>query len=161
MSVRFEDNSIHVKAEIKQAIIAALHECAGEIVSQTQRNSRVGKISGGQTKGAWKYVVDENKLSATMGNPLENAIWEEFGTGEYALEGKGRKGGWYIPIGSGKNCISEATVEAYHMKVVTGTGGKRYAYTEGKKPNRAFYEAYNKLRSKIENRLAKELKGMK
>ena len=29
-----------------------------------------------------------------IGSDLENAIYEEYGTGEYALHGDGRKGGW-------------------------------------------------------------------
>lgn len=160
MSVQFEDNSIQVKAEMKREIIAVLHECAGEIVSQTKRNSKVGKVGGGQTKGSWQYQVNENKLEAVIGNPLENAIWEEFGTGEYALEGNGRKGGWYILIGSGEGCISQAVVDAYHMKVVYGKNGKKYAYTKGKKPKRAFFKAYNKLKGSVKTRLQQALKGI-
>lgn len=160
MSVQFEDNSIQVKRAMDQALVAALHEVAGEVVSRTQRDSTVGKVGGGQTKGSWRYTLNESKLEATIGNPLENAIWEEFGTGEYALEGKGRKGGWYIPIGNGSGEISEAVVDAYHMKVVYGEDGKKFAHTKGKPPKRTFRNTYESMKAAIIRRFEQALKGL-
>lgn len=160
MSVRFEDNHIRVEAEMKREIVAFLHEAAGALVSQTQRNSKVGKINGGKTKGEWTYNVDESKLEATIGNPQENAIWEEFGTGEHALNGDGRKGKWYIPIGNGQGQISQSVVDAYGMKVVHGKGGKDYVETSGKKAKRPFYNAYMAKKNAIKNRLESILKGL-
>lgn len=125
MSVKFEDFSIQVKDALEGAAIAYLYEAAGEVESQTKQNSRVGKT--GQTKNAWSYVVDEGKREATVGNPLENAIWEEFGTGEFALKGDGRKGGWYYQDES------------------DGT----WHHTFGKTPNRAFQTAFNVLKNPL------------
>ena len=76
MSVQFNDFSMQVKAALEEAAIAYLHEAAGELVSQTARNSPVDTV---QLKGSWDYKVDESKLEATIGSPLENAIWNEFG----------------------------------------------------------------------------------
>lgn len=159
MAVEFHDNSVKVKAALNDAIIQFLEEAASELQSQAQRNTSVGKVGGGKTKGAWDHVVDESKLEATIGNTDENAVWEELGTGEYALEGNGRKGGWYIPIGNGKGHISQATVDAYNMKVVYGTGGQAYAYTEGKKPKRMLHNAFVKNKAKIIRRAESILKG--
>lgn len=92
MSVKFIDNSDKVQAMLEDALLAGLHDAGSIIMSQTKKNSRVAT---GQTKNAWKYLVDEGEMAATIGNPLENAIWEEFGTGEYALNHDGRKGGWF------------------------------------------------------------------
>lgn len=125
MAVRFTDNSMQVKNALDEAAIAYLYEAAGEMEAQTKRNSRVGKT--GQTKGRWKYVVDEGKLEATVGNPLENAIWEEFGTGEFALKGDGRKGGWY------------------YQDEEDGT----WHHTYGKTPHRAFQGAFNILKNPL------------
>ena len=125
MSVKFEDFSVQVKDALDGAAIAYLHEAAGEVEAQTKRNSRVGKT--GQTKNAWTYVVDESKHEATVGNPLENAIWEEFGTGEFALKGDGRKGGWYYQDES------------------DGT----WHHTYGKTPHRAFQSAFNSLKNAL------------
>lgn len=91
-NVEFKDYSIEVKGKINEALIAALYEAAGAVVLQTARNSRVDTE---QTKGSFEYVVDEEKLESTVGSPLENAIWEEFGTGIHALNGDGRKTAWH------------------------------------------------------------------
>ena len=132
--VEFQDFSIEVKAALNDAIIAALHESAGEIVSQTKRNSRVDT---GKTKNSFAYRVDESANTAYMGSPDENAIWEEFGTGEHALKGNGRKGGW---------SYQDAQGEWHH--------------TNGKKPSRAFWNAYSSLKNAIIQRFQNAFKGL-
>jgi hypothetical protein len=93
--VYFEDNTLKVIDNTGNAIEAALLECAAEVVSQTARNSRVDT---GKTKGSWASHVDKASdgegYEAIIGSPEENAIWEEFGTGEQAINGNGRKG-WH------------------------------------------------------------------
>ena len=116
MSIEFIDNSDKVQAMLEEALIAGLHDAGSIIMSQTKQNSRVAT---GQTKNAWDYVVDEGEMTATIGNPEENAVWEEFGTGEYALEGKGRKGGWFYKDEKGEG-----------------------HFTYGKKPMRMLYNAF-------------------
>lgn len=134
MSVKFEDNTIEVKEAIENRIIAVLYECAGEVASQTKRNSRV---KTGKTKNSFQYHVDDASQTAYIGSNDENAIWEEFGTGEHALQGNGRKGGWFY--------VDEK-----------GDGH----FTHGKKPSRAFWNAYIKLKDKIIKRIQTALKGM-
>ena len=133
-SIRFEDYSVKCKAALADAGIAFLHEVSGELVSQTARNSRVRT---GQTKGSWDYKVDESELKATIGSPLENAIWEEFGTGEFALNNDGRKGGWYY--------VDEK-----------GDGH----FTHGKKPNRALWNAIETLKPSLQTALEEKLRGL-
>ena len=132
--IKFEDYRVQVKAAMNDRVIAFMHEIGGEFVSQTARNSRVRT---GQTKGSWDYHVDEQTLQVVIGSPLENAIWEEFGTGEYALNGDGRKGGWYY--------VDEK-----------GDGH----FTHGKRPNRALWNALETLKPKIQTALEQQLKGM-
>lgn len=92
MSIEFIDNSEAVKAALEQGIIAGLEEAAGEIESATKRNTRV---KSGNTKGSWKHKVVDSELTAHIGSNYENAIWEEFGTGERAIpEGGGGRKGW-------------------------------------------------------------------
>jgi len=119
----FKDNSIKVKEAIEAAAIAYLHEAGGEMAAQTARNSRVDT---GQTKGSWDYSVNEDELESQVGSPLENAIWEEFGTGEHALKGNGRKGGWFYTNKDGET-----------------------VFTRGKKPNRALWKAFQTLKPKL------------
>ena len=135
MSVEFHDFTINVKSTMNDVAYRVLEEVAGEVESQVKRNTRVDT---GQTKNSWTHHVksSENEHVATIGSPLENAIWEEFGTGEYALNGDGRKGGWFY-------------VDA------EGVGH----FTHGKHPSRAFWKAYTTLKNKIIKHIQEAFKG--
>lgn len=134
-NIEFVDNSIKVKDAIEKAAIAFLHEAAGELTSQTKRNTTVDT---GQLKSSWQYKVAEYKYEAVIGSPLENAIWEEFGTGEFALKGDGRKTPWVYQDAKGN-----------------------YHYTTGKKPKRAFHSAVTKVQPKIIKVAQNKFKGLK
>lgn len=155
MAVEFTDNSARVKAAINDAAIAYLYDAAGELEAQTKRNQEI-RVKTGQTKNAWTYTVDESKGEAVIGNPQENAIWEEFGTGEYALNGDGRKGGWWIPLDTGG--MTEAQAKAYGFTIREGKNGKKYAFTMGKTPLRPFYKAFTSLKSKLIRRAEQIMK---
>ena len=70
------------------------------------------------------------------GSDIENAIWEEFGTGEYALHGDGRKGGW-----------------VYKSK----KDGKFY-HTYGKTPRQPLTKAFQSVAPKIKKQLVNVIK---
>ena len=93
MSVTFEDNSIRIQEKIAEGINAFLDEAGGEVTAKAKRNSRVDT---GKTKGSYAYKTQKltGMAEVHIGSDYENAIWEEYGTGEYALKGNGRKGGW-------------------------------------------------------------------
>ena len=91
MSVEFIDNSEKIKLFLERATTAGLEEAAAELESQAFQNT---PVNTGQLKGAWGHAIDEKRMVATIGNALENAIWTEFGTGEYALENNGRQTPW-------------------------------------------------------------------
>lgn len=135
-NIKFEDNRIEVKGSIDKAVMAFLHEISGEVVAKTQDNSRV---DSGQTKNSYTYNIEQNAAGAEskIGSPLENAIWEEFGTGEYALHGDGRKGGWFYEDEKGEG-----------------------HFTRGKTPNRPLFNAFTTLKPKIKKR-AQEVIGAK
>lgn len=151
-SVKFEDNRIEVMGKINDAISAWLEEASGEIESQAKRNTPVGKIAGGNTKQNWKHEVNENAHSAVVGNMLETAIWLELGTGDYALNDDGRKGGWYILIGEGPGEISQSVVDAYGFTVVNGKDGKQFVHTYGMKPKRILHNSVENLKGKLKRR---------
>ena len=132
--VVFEDYFIEVQNTLDGKINAVLEECAGEIESQVKRNTRVDT---GRTKNSWQHKVVDSEHTAYIGSNYENAIWEEFGTGEYALEGNGRKGGWVYKDAKGD----------WHR-------------TTGKKPSRAFFKAYTSLKNRVINRIQNSLKGL-
>ncbi len=133
-NVIFEDYTLKVQNAMSDKINIALEECAGELESQVKRNSRVDT---GKTKNSFKHKIIESEHAALIGSDSENAIWEEFGTGEYALHGDGRKGGW---------------------KYVDAKGDGHF--TRGKKPSRAFWRAYTSLKNKLINRIQNSLGGL-
>lgn len=133
MSVQFTDNSAAVKAALDDAVIAYLHDAGGELTSQVTRNTKRGT---GQLANSWRYVVDESKGECTVGSPLENAIWEEYGTGEFALNGDGRKGGWSYKDEKGN-----------------------WHHTYGKPPKRAFKRAFDSLKHALIQRAEQVLKA--
>ena len=123
MSIELIVNSIAVKKALDNAAIAWLHDASHSIESQTKQNTAVDT---GQLKGSWQSIVDEQEGIATIGSPLENAIWEEFGTGEYALNGDGRKGGWFYEDEKGNG-----------------------HFTYGKKPRRALFKAFETKKTAV------------
>lgn len=152
-NVEFGDFSASVKDLMSELLGNALEEVGAEIESQAARNTRV---SSGETKRKWDHIVEQNneEASVTIGNPLKNAIWEEFGTGEYALNGDGRKGGWYIFADSAPELAK------YNMKVVYGKDGKKFYYTKGKPPSRALYKAWEQNKSKVQEHISDVLKEL-
>lgn len=128
----FEDNSVKVYAAFDTAIEAFLLEAGAELVSQTARRT---PVDTGHLKGSWAADVDPVKHEVTIGSPIQNAIWTEFGTGEYALHGDGRKTAWWYKDRKGK-----------------------WRRTKGKRPTRMLYTAFNSNKEKIK-RAAQERIG--
>ena len=75
-------------------------------------------------------------------------------TGEYALNGDGRKGGWYIFADSAPELAK------YNMKTVTGKDGKKFYFTKGKQPTRAFYRAWEQNKAQVREHLEEVLKEL-
>lgn len=131
MEIKFTDYSGEVKGKLEEALIAGLY-AAAEVESQAAQNT---PVDTGQLKGSWANVVDEEKMEATIGSPLEYAIWQEFGTGEHSLEGKGRKGGWRYKDAEGK-----------------------WWKTKGNKPIRMLWNAFNTKKNTVQKIIANEVK---
>ena len=128
MPVTFESNVIEVSEKMSALAFSALEECAAEMESQVKRNTAVDT---GQTKNSWRHKITGSLMAgqylAVIGSDYENAIWEEYGTGEYALNGDGRKGGWW------------------YQDPKWGV----WIHTKGKHPRRAFFKAYAALKNPI------------
>ena len=134
MSIEFRDYSRIVIQKINECGVKFLEEASGELEAQVKRNT---KVDTGKTKGSWEHVVHEHKLEAEIGSRYKNALWEEFGTGIYALNGNGRKTKWVYKTPDGK----------YHTTV-------------GKKPRRALYNAYNTKKNQIINEAKRRFKDL-
>lgn len=162
-NVIFQDFSFEVKEALNDTSIAWLIETANEIKSQAQRNCVTDYEEGGkQLKGSYDTKVDEAKGEAQVGSPMEAAYWEEWGTGEYAAHGDGRKGWWiYIPgqesMGGGQTYHDE--MEAMMMAAfIQQTYGKRAYVTNGRRPNYTLENAFGAVKNPAIQRLEQLLK---
>lgn len=132
--VEFRDFSIAVMNVLNDKIDIALEEVAGELEAQAKRNSRVDT---GQTKRSFDHYVDTGEHTAYIGSSYQNAIWEEFGTGEFAINGGGRPGKWRYQDARGN----------WHT-------------TTGKKPSRAFWNAYNQKKMAMIKRIRQRIREL-
>lgn len=100
-SMKFTDNSKKAKQAIADGMDAGLE--AALLIVEAQAKALTPVDSGGlrdslthaqeKTSGGWSGIV---------GTPLMYGIYVEFGTGEFASNGAGRKGGWRYMAPDGK-----------------------------------------------------------
>lgn len=135
-NVVFEDNSRVVIEALEDKAIAWLHEAKDSVAGQASRNSPV-KTTALKQSFQNDSMVDENKLEAYVGSTVEWAIYQELGTGEYALEGNGRTGGWVYK-------------DPYTGKLV---------FTKGNRPQRMLHSAYVRKKGAIKQRAEDIFKG--
>lgn len=162
MPVRFEDFSIQVKAEINEKTLKWLREWAHEITSHAQRNCSTDQSYSSQLRGSYANIVDEENGKATIGSPLEQAFWEEFGTGEHADTNKnggkpGRQGWWVYKDGykgKGGKVLTEGQAKAM------AAGDPTVHATNGRDPNYTLENAFRVNKPKMEADLKKILKEM-
>ncbi|HEL2203026.1 TPA: HK97 gp10 family phage protein [Streptococcus suis] len=90
--MKFVDNSAAVKRELERAMIRGLIKAALLVEGQAVLLAPVGETGG--LRDSIGYKINESELVAYVGTNCEYAIYVEFGTGEFAEAGNGRKGGW-------------------------------------------------------------------
>ena len=165
MPVELHDFTIKVTEDMEEALIAGLHEAAGELDARTVRNSRQSHTYGDiRATALWDHKVDEGKMEAYVGSPHEAGYWEEFGTGEHALNKDGRKGWWVYVEGqdSGSGGKTYATKEeAEDAASFLRSVKKLDAYaTNGIDPNRPLHRAFESGKKAVQAIFADKLKGM-
>ncbi|MDU2489638.1 MAG: HK97 gp10 family phage protein [Clostridium celatum] len=87
----FIDNSQACKEALKNAQEKWLY-AVGELLVSAIRP--LIPVYTSNLKTSLDYKVDIDKMEVTIGVGEEYAIYVEFGTGEFAENGQGRKGGW-------------------------------------------------------------------
>lgn len=161
-NVVFHDYRVEVKNALNDSVLAYLYEAAGELEARTIRNTRQGKkYRGKQATSLWKHSVDEAEQTAMVGSPDEAAYWEEFGTGEYALHGDGRKGWWVYVEGNDTPRSGQPQYtknEALAMAASMRTNGLDAHATNGIEPNRPLHKAFTAAKSKL-LRMAEQVIG--
>ena len=169
-NVKLVDHSVTVKGEIDDTCIDWLYEWANETAAQTQRNCRSGESYSSQLKGSYHALVNEQKGEAQIGSALEQAFWEEFGTGEYADQSKnggkpGREGWWiYIPgqtsMGGGNTYKTKEEAEQM-AAYIRAKYGKPAIVTNGKKPNYTLEKSFTARKptsiANLERKLKEEM----
>ncbi|WP_238902673.1 HK97-gp10 family putative phage morphogenesis protein [Clostridium sp. YIM B02506] len=131
----FVNNSKACKEAIRKAQVKWLY-AAGELLVSTIRP--LIPVMTSNLKTSLDYVVDEDKMTLTVGVGEEYAVYVEFGTGEFAENGQGRKGGWTY-----KDPITGETV-----------------FTWGQDPQPYMRPGYRNQKKNIEALLAKYLKEL-
>ena len=158
--VEFQDFSVKCKKVLDDAVNQFLEEAASELQSEAQRNSSFSK----DLHGTWNHVVNESTKEATVGNPMQLAIWMEMGTGEYALKNNGRKGYWVYVKGNSsvaeQNPGKARTLEEARRAVAfLREKGLDAYYTKGQKPRRMLWKAFESKKAAIIRRAEQVLKG--
>ena len=151
-TVTLEDYSVDVKKVIKDKAIQFLQEAGEEVLNATIRNYDRAGTDTGQTKGSFSKVMDEGNLAVHIGSDFQNAIWEEFGTGEFAEKKDGRKGWWVFVKGSSKGTggkVYATKEEAKKAMAILRKKGLDAYYTRGKRPRHQFRNAYTSTKNKI------------
>lgn len=99
---KFEDNSKKIKKALMEVSEQALEEAALLVEAQAKALAPVG--NSGELRDKIDHNIKEvNGMKiAQVGSPLQYAIYVEYGTGEHATNGAGRKGGWVYKAPDGK-----------------------------------------------------------
>ena len=97
--MKFVDNSEAVKRALERGAIRGLIKASMLVECQAVLLAPVDK---GGLRDSIGYKVNESELVAYVGTNCEYAIYVEFGTGEFAENGNGRKGGWVYKTPNGE-----------------------------------------------------------
>lgn len=163
--VIFEDFTGEITKEIENIMLNWLEEASSEIESQTITRSGTGAYYR-EVASKWTHIVDKSKYEAIIGNPMENALWIEYGTGEYALNGDGRKDWWvFIEGGSGKSSNEskhyKTKEEAKRAVAYLRSQGIPAGYTNGQLPKRPLHFAFSQNEKDLKDLLKSRLGSMK
>ncbi|MGN1368434.1 MAG: hypothetical protein ACI4WX_06175 [Aristaeellaceae bacterium] len=166
-NVEFQDFSFQVKAALDSVSKGWLYETAEEIKSQAQRTTSMEGWTNDERvnlRDHYKAHVDADKGEAAIGNDLEMAYWEEWGTGEHAAHGDGRKDWWiYTPGESGGNGSESnhyaTREEAEQMAAyIRATYDKEAIVTNGLEPNYTLEHAFDAVKPGAEQDLERRLR---
>lgn len=95
----FKDNSMEGKERLKNAATKWLLQACILVEGQAVL---LAPVATSRLKQSIDYIVDDDELVGYVGTNVDYAIYVEFGTGEFAENGNGRKGGWMYKDPSGE-----------------------------------------------------------
>lgn len=97
--IKSEFNIPKIENRIKLVVLRRL-ALASEFVTSSAKLKC--PVDTGRLRDSIQYKLDSFKLQAIIGTNVEYAPYVEFGSGEKAEGGNGRKGGWYFKDDKGK-----------------------------------------------------------
>ena len=95
----FKDNSQAAKEAINDAVVRFLFQACLLVEGQAVA---LATVQTARLRNSIDHTVDEDELIGYVGSNVEYAVYVEFGTGEFAENGQGRKGGWVYQDPSGE-----------------------------------------------------------
>ena len=125
---KFTDNSKKVKGQMDDAMFRALESAALIVEASAKALAPVGDSGELRDKIDHNVTDGTNGPQAKIGSPLDYAMYVEYGTGEFAENGAGRKGGWSYQTPDGE-----------------------WHHTDGMKPQPFLRPAFRENKANIEN----------
>lgn len=95
----FKDHSQKAKEAITEAGVQFLFQACLLVEGQAVA---LATVQTSRLRNSIDHTVDEDELVGYVGTNVEYAVYVEFGTGEFAENGQGRKGGWMYQDPSGE-----------------------------------------------------------
>ncbi|MDN5955613.1 HK97-gp10 family putative phage morphogenesis protein [Lactococcus lactis] len=131
-----ETNVDGVTKVIMQAAERALEAASIHMVGEVKDRA---PVESGELRRSISRTIDNSggKLVAKVGSNLQYAVYQEFGTGEFAENGAGRKGGW----------------------VYEGPDGKVH-FTRGSKPKKFLRDAFRSNKKNIKSIINTEMRNL-
>jgi HK97 gp10 family phage protein len=99
----YESNIAKFKNDLTKAEERALHAVGIFVRGRAQD---LAPYDTARLKGSINYKIDNKEKAMHIGTNVEYAAYQEFGTGIYAENGKGRKGGWIFKDAKGKTVFT-------------------------------------------------------
>ena len=162
--IKIVDNSDKVKVELHNIMLKRITEAV--LVTQGNIKMLVSSKGSGQLRDSIDYKVEEqgSKIIGGLGSPLEHAIYNEFGTGEFAENGKGRKGYWVYVKGSNGKIKAKDPNKRYTLaqakfvvKLMREKGLDAY-YTKGMKPKKFMRNGFKNSKAVVKKIIGEPIK---
>lgn len=135
-SWKFTDNSAAVKKQLLQVSQSAMEAACLIVEGAAKANAPVG--TSGELRDKIDHVVKQSGgiITGQIGSPTDYAMYVEYGTGEFAENGAGRKGGWSYQTPDGE-----------------------WHHTDGMQPQPFLRPAFRENKANIENVIGREFKS--
>jgi len=93
-NLKFIDNSDAIKVMMFKAAQECMIKACLVVQGQGKALAPTGETSALRDTLDYDVSIQNGQIVGLVGSPLTYAVYVEFGTGEFAENGSGRKGGW-------------------------------------------------------------------